>query len=293
MSSKIWLWLLLAAGALLVVSNTFYIVRETDQVLVRQFGRAVRTVNAGEKGQPGLYTKIPFFEDVVRFDKRNLGVMVDGRDPIVAADQQRLVVDAFARYRITNPLVFYQKLQNTSAAQERLSIILNGALRRVLASAPSNDIVSGQRAALLQRITANMQSEAKDLGVQVLDVRIRQADLPQEVAERVYERMRTEREQVAAKIEAEGNEKAALIRAEASRDAQVIRATAQEEADRQRGEGDAERARIYARSFGRDPEFAAFYRSMQAYERSLQAGTPVIITPDSEFFRYLRDKDAR
>lgn len=293
MSGKPWLWLMLAAGALLVLSNTFYIVRETDQVLVRQFGRAVRTVNAGERGEPGLYGKIPFFEDVVRFDKRNLGVKVDGRDPIVAADQQRLVVDAFARYRITNPLVFYQKMQNTSAAQERLAIILNGALRRVLASAASSDIVSGQRAVLLQRITANMQSEAKGLGVQVLDVRIRQADLPEEVAERVYERMRTEREQVAAKIEAEGNEKAALIRAEASRDAQVIRATAQEEADRTRGEGDAERARIYARSFGRDPEFAAFYRSMQAYERSLQAGTPVVITPESEFFRYLRDKNAR
>lgn len=293
MNRKAWMILLLAAGVLLGVANTFYIVRETDQVLVRQFGRAVRTVNAGERAETGLYAKIPFIEDVVRFDKRNLGVLVDGRDPIVAADQQRLVVDAFARYRITNPLVFYQKLQSTAGAQERLAIILNGALRRVLASASSSDIVSGQRAALLQRITANMQGEAKDLGVTILDVRIRQADLPQEVANRVYERMRTEREQVAAKIEAEGNEKAALIRAEASREAQIIRATAQEGADRLRGEGDAERARIYARSFGRDPEFAAFYRSLQAYERSLQAGTPVVITPDSEFFRYLRDKNAR
>jgi membrane protease subunit HflC len=293
MSRRAWIVVLLAAGALLVVLNTFYIVRQTDQVLVRQFGRAVRTVNAGPQGASGLYAKIPFVEDVVRLDKRNLGVLVEGRDPIVAADQQRLVVDAFARYRITNPLVFYQKLQSASGAQERLAIILNGALRRVLASASSNDIVSGQRAALLQRITANMQSEAKDLGVQVLDVRIRQADLPQEVADKVYERMRTEREQVAAKIEAEGREKAAAIQAGAAREAQIIRATGQEEADRLRGEGDAERARIYAKSFGRDPEFAAFYRSLQAYENALQEGTPVVITPDSEFFRYLRNKDAR
>lgn len=288
-----WLGLTGVIAVFFLLANTFYIVGEREQALVLQLGRAVSTANAGAQGKPGLYTKVPFVQDYVIFDKRNLGVTLEGSDPLVAADQQRLVVDAFARYRINDPLTFYQKLQNEAQAEQRLRIILNGALRRVLASVPSSDIVSGKRSELLLAITANMQSEAKDLGVQIIDVRIRQADLPEEVAVRVFDRMKTEREKVAAQIRAEGEEQATRIRAEADREATIIRATAKEQADTIRGQGDAERARIYAQSFGRDPEFAAFYRSLQAYEQALQEGTPVVITPDSEFFKYLRDKDAR
>jgi len=288
-----WLALIAASAVAVVGANTLFVVGERDQALVLQLGRAVSVANAGPQGRPGLYAKVPFVQDYVLFDKRNLGVTLEGTDPLVAADQQRLVVDAFARYRITDPLTFYQKLQNEVQAEQRLRVILNGALRRVLASVPSNDIVSGKRSELLQAITANMQSEAKDLGVQIVDVRIRQADLPEEVAARVFDRMKTEREKVAAQIRAEGEEQATRIRAEADREATVIRATAKEQADTIRGQGDAERARIYAQSFGKDPEFAGFYRSLQAYEQALQEGTPVVITPDSEFFKYLRDKDAR
>lgn len=288
-------WLIAAAlfVGLILLSNIFFVVPQTHQALVLQFGKAVRTINVGPEGRPGLKVKAPFVEDYRLFRKQNLGVTLEGGDPIVAADQQRLQVDAFARYRIVDPLLFYQTAQNEIQAANRLSALMNGALRRVLGSAPSSEIISGQRAALMRAIAEDMQDEAKQLGVQVVDVRIRQADLPQAVAERVFERMRTERAKVAAQARAEGQEQATRIRAEADRERTVILATAREEAAKVRGQGDAERARIYAQAFGRDPEFAAFYRSLQAYEEALQAGTPVVITPDSEFFKYLRDKDAR
>lgn len=291
--NRLWLSLALIAAALVLAANTFFVVGQRDQALVLELGRAVRTENVGLQGRPGLKLKVPFIQDRVLFDKRNLGVTLEGNDPIVASDQQRLVVDAFARYRISDPLTFYQKLQNEDQAEQRLRVILNGTLRRVLASVPASDIVSGKRAELLQAITQNMQVEAKDLGLQIIDVRIRQADLPDAVEDQVFARMRTDREKVAAQIRAEGAAQATRIRAEADREATIIRATAKEQADATRGQGDAERARIFAQSFGKDPEFAAFYRSMQAYDQTLQEGTPVLVTPDSEFFKYLRNKDAR
>ncbi len=293
MSQRLWIWAAGLFAALLVLTNTFYVVPQTHQALVRQFGKVVRAINVGSSGRPGLYIKAPFLEDVVTFDKRNIGATLVGNDPIVASDQQRLVVDAFTRWRIKDPLQFYQTLQSESRAEAQLQSIMNGTLRRVLGNAPSGEIISGQRAALMRTIAKDIQIEAKKYGITIVDVRIRQADLPPEVAERVFERMRTDRSKVAAQERAEGKEQATRIRAEAERERTVITATAREQAETTRGGGDAERAKIFAESFGRDPEFAAFYRSMRAYEAALPPGTAMVIPADGEFFKYLKDKDAR
>lgn len=269
----------LAFLALVVVSNTFFIVRQDRQAIVLQVGSYARTINAGEANESGLHVKIPFFESVVLYDKRNLGLTVEGQ-PIVASDQERLIVDAVVRWRILDPRRFYQSAGTEQGGASRLSTFAESAMRRALGGASSNDIISGRRAALMQAIEEDLNSQAAtELGVRVIDVRIRQADLPRETQERVYERMRTERQQVAETIRAQG-----------ARDATIIRARAQEEAERTRGEGEGERARIFAQAYGRDPEFAAFYRSMRAYETALDAGTPIVITPDSDFFRYMQNR---
>lgn len=285
--------ILIALGAVVVlVANTFFIVPQTQQVLVLQFGAIDRVINTsdGKTGGPGLYVKAPFIQNVVMYDKRNLGFNLP-EQAIVAADQQRLIVDAYARWQIVDPLRFRQTAQTEEVGQSRLENIMTGALRRVLGSAPQNEIISTRRAELMKAIAAAMNTEATKLGVRVVDVRIRQADLPTETAERVFERMRTERQQAAAKLRAEGDEQAAKIRAEADRTVTVTLAEAREQAEKTRGAGDAQRTRVFAQSFGRDPEFAAFYRSMQAYEKAIPKGTPMVVPPDGEFFRYMRDKD--
>lgn len=288
-----WTILFAALAALVVVLNTAFIVPQTHQALVLQFGRAVGSVNVGANARPGLFVKAPFLQDVVMFDKRNLGATLPGTEPIVTADQQRLVVDAFVRWRIVNPLRFYQSLQNEEGAEARLRALTNGALRRVLGAVTSTEVISGRRAELMRAITQDIQTETAPFGIQVIDVRIRQADLPMEVAERVFERMRTERQKVAGQIRAQGEEQSLTVRAEADRERTVILATAREESQKVRGAADAERAKIFANSFGRDPEFARFYRSLQAYEKAIPPGTPVVIPPEGEFFRYFRDQDGR
>lgn len=286
--------LIAAAAVLVLVYNTLFIVPQTGQALVLEFGRIVRAVNApnDKRGAPGLYAKIPFVQNVVMFDRRNLGLNLD-QMTIIAADQEQLMVDAFARWRIVDPLRFYQKVQNDETAQSRLRTIMIGALRRVLGSASSNDIIYRVRSQLMRQIRDQMNRESADWGIAIIDVRIRQADLPPPTAERVYERMRTERQQVAAQLRAEGDEAAAKIRAEADRTVTVTIATAKEESDKIRGDGDAKRAAIFAQAYNRDPEFAAFYRSLQAYEKAIPKGTPMVVPPDGEFFKYLKNKGGR
>jgi membrane protease subunit HflC len=206
-----------------------------------------------------------------------MGFTLEGQ-PIVASDQERLIVDAIVRWQIIDPRRFYQSVLNEAGGVSRLETFTEAAMRRALGGAGSDDIISGRRAELMQQIENDLNAAAAaELGVRVIDVRIRQADLPPETQERVYERMRSERQQVAGRIRAEGE-----------RDAAIIRATAQEESERTRGQGEAERARIFARAYGRDPEFAAFYRSMRAYDFALEAGTPIVVPPDSDFFRYMQ-----
>ena len=270
----------LIGGALLlliVVLNSAFIVRQDHQAIILRFGQYQRVINEPGTDEPGLYLKIPFVESIVDYDRRNMGFTLEGQ-PIVASDQERLIVDAIVRWQIIDPRRFYQSVLNEAGGVSRLETFTEAAMRRALGGAGSDDIISGRRAELMQQIENDLNAAAAaELGVRVIDVRIRQADLPPETQERVYERMRSERQQVAGRIRAEGE-----------RDAAIIRATAQEESERTRGQGEAERARIFARAYGRDPEFAAFYRSMRAYDYALEAGTPIVVAPDSDFFRSMQ-----
>lgn len=288
-----------ALALVIVASQTFFIVPQTQQAIVLQFGEAQSVINrAGGPSQPGLFAKIPFVQTVVYFDKRNIGFTL-AEQTITGSDQERLVVDAFARYRIIDPLKFYQQAQIEERGVQRLETILEGVMRRVLGSVDTSEIIGARRAELMRTIASEMNKEASapggnqglGLGVQILDVRIRQADFVTGIQERVFERMRTDRQRVAAEIRAKGQEEGTKIRAEADRSAIVLRAEATEKAEKIRGDGDAERAKQFASSFGRDAEFAAFYRSMQAYEKSITPGTQMIIPPQGEFFRYMQDQN--
>lgn len=281
-------------GFLLLLLNTVYVVKQTEQVLVLQFGAAVRAINAPNLPQagPGLYVKAPFIESIERFDRRNVGLDLQPTT-IISADQEQLSVDAYARYRITDPLRFYASLRNETLAKTQLDTVMVSSLRRVLGSVPLDDIISRRRPELMRSIRDEMNIRARPWGIEIIDVRIRQADLPEAVAERVFQRMRTQREQVAAELRAVGGEEAAKIRADAERQVTVLLATAKEESDKIRGDGDAKRAAIFARAYNRDPEFAAFYRSLQAYEKSMPAGTPMVMPPDGDFFRYMKNKNGR
>ena len=268
-----------AFAALLLISNTFFIVSQTNQAIVLQFGEQKTVINRWGTNQPGLYMKAPFVQSVVFFDKRNLGFTL-AEQLITGSDQERLVVDAFARYRIIDPLRFYQQATFEERGQQRLETILESALRQTLGAVRTDEIISTRRSELMRKIAHQMDAEARGLGVQVIDVRIRQADLVPQVQERVFERMRTERQRVAAEIRADGERQKVFILAEAN-----------EKSQKTKGEGDARRAEYFNSSFGRDPEFAGFYRSMQAYEKAIPPGTQMVVPPDGEFFRYLRDKD--
>lgn len=291
--------LLIAAGVLLIVlANTFFTVGEASQAIVLRLGKFERAINVGDADQPGLHIKIPFVESAMIYDKRNLGLQLR-EQAVVPADQERLIVDAMVRWRIVDPRLFFQAVGTEVAGEDRLSSATQSALRRTLGNASSTDIISGRRGEFMQAIEDDLNrgtnaqggsGAAREFGVYVVDVRIRQADLPPELRNQVFERMRTERRQVAARIRSEGEAEALRIRAEAEREVIRIQAEAREQAERIRGAGDADRARIYARAYGRDAEFAAFYRSMRAYETALPEGTPIITPGEGDFFRYLRNQ---
>lgn len=266
----------IAAVLLIVLSQTVYIVGQTNQALVIRLGEVVRTVNASPDDGPGLKIKVPFLESRLLFDKRNQAIQVN-RQEILTANQERLMVDAFVRYRINDPVRFYTGLGDDRVAKDRLNSVINASLRQVLGSASSEDIISGRRAQLTGQVRENLSDRTtrSRLGLQVIDVRIRSADLPEANQEAVFDRMKTARQQEAARIRAEG----------AQRQREIV-ATATQEAETIRGEADAERAKIFAGSFGKDPSFAAYYRSLQAYDASLGADTTLVLSPDSAFFRY-------
>ncbi|PWE17160.1 protease modulator HflC [Marinicauda salina] len=278
-------------GGVIAALSATYTVNERQQALVLRFGEPVAVVNEVGDDDPGLHFKYPFVDEVTLFDKRNLEFDMQPAE-ILAADQERLVVDAFLRYRIVDPLRVYQTARDERGLRQRLRAIMDDALRGVIASIPSNDVISGQRSELMDRIETAVESQvaSQDLGAEVVDVRILRADLPQQIADRVFERMRSERQQEASLIRAEGEERAREIRAQAEREATVLLANARAESERIRGEGDAQRNAIYAAAYGQDAEFFAFYRSMIAYEEALQEGVPIVIPPDSEFFRYFRSE---
>ena len=281
--------LVLAVVAIVLLANTLFTVDQRSQAIVLRFGRPVRVINALGENNPGLKVKAPW-ESIVRLDKRNQGLDADPAE-IIAADQERLMVDAFLRYRITKPIAFYTSLGDDATAHDRLDRLINATLREVLGSATSPDIISGRRAQLMAQATAEVaaQAKAERLGIQVIDLRIKHADLPDANAEAVYQRMKTERQQMAAQIRAVGEQKKREIMAEADKEATVTIATADGDAARIHGDGDAQRAILFAKSFGRDPSFAAFYRTMQAYDAALgQGDTTFVLSPDSAFLKYLK-----
>ena len=271
----------LAAIVLFVASLSTFVVDPTEQALVLRFGKPIRDLI----GAPGLYFKWPFIDMVVYIDKRILAVD-DERQEVLVSDNQRLEVDAFVRYRIADPLLFYQSVFNIRGANAQLGGMLNSALRRTLSEASITDIVRDKRDALMADIRDQMIAHAKRFGLSVIDVRIKRADLPPENSEAVFRRMQTERQQRAASYRAKGSQESQTIKAEADRKVTVITAEAQQKAQQIRGEGDGERNRIFAHAYGADPEFFAFYRSMQAYENSFKGGAQALISPKSDFFRY-------
>jgi len=266
---------------LVAAFGALFTVYQTQQALVVRFGEPVRIIT-----EPGLHVKWPLVDNVIYINKRILDLENPAQE-VFASDQRRLMIDAFARYRIRDPLLFYQRVSTVDGANTRLSSLLNAALRRVLGEATLIHVVRDDRAALMARVRDQLDHEARDLGIEVVDVRIRRADLPEQNSQAVYQRMQTERQRQAASIRGEGSQKSQEIRAKADRDVTVIVAEAQSKAEQTRGEGDAKRNRIFAEAFGKDPDFFAFYRSMQAYEAGLRANdTRLVLRPDSDFFKY-------
>ncbi|HYF07182.1 MAG TPA: protease modulator HflC [Acetobacteraceae bacterium] len=274
-----------ALVALIVASSTLFTVHQTQQVLVTQFGQPIRVIR-----EPGLQTKIPFIQSVIAFDRRLLDF--DGAsEEVILGDQRRLIVDSFTRYRIVNPLVYYQTVGATEAGiRARLNSIVSSALRRVLGNEPLLSVLSADRARIMTEIQRQVNEEARQFGIVVEDVRIRRADLPEENTQAILNRMQSERERVAREARAEGAEVAQRVRASAERERTVLLAEAQSQAEILRGQGEQEAIRIFAEAFQRDPGFYQFWRTMQAYREAFADGsTRMVLTPDSEFFRFFRE----
>ena len=274
--------------ALIVAYGALFTVYQTRQALVVRLGQPIRIVT-----EPGLNYKIPLIDTVIAIDNRILDLENPSQE-VIASDQKRLVVDAFARYRIKEPLKFYQSVGSVEGANSRLSTLLNSALRRVLGEATLTQVVRDQREHLMARVREQLDNEAQAFGISIVDVRIRRADLPEQNSQAVYQRMQTERQREAQEFRSQGLQRGQEIRARADRDVTVLLAEAQSKGEQTRGEGDSERNRIFAEAFGRDPEFFSFYRSMQAYEAGLRSNdTRMLLKPDSDFFRYFGDPSGK
>ncbi|QRM30878.1 protease modulator HflC [Microvirga sp. VF16] len=280
--------LIALALAAIVLYSSVFIVQQTQYALVLRFGAVQSAIS-----EPGLKFKLPLVDAVTYFEKRVLDLDLPVQT-VLSADRQNLEVDAFTRYRIVDPLRFYQAVGNIALANQRLQSFTNSAMRNTLASASRDAIVRTERADLMNRIQADVNRQAASLGIEMIDVRLTRVDLPAANSQAVYQRMRTEREREAADLRANGQQQAQTIRARAEREATIIRAEANQKAEELRGEGDANRTRILAEAFGQDPEFFSFFRSMQAYETGLKGGdTRLVLSPDSDFFRYFNDPAGR
>jgi modulator of FtsH protease HflC len=273
--------LLLLFVLVIIGYSSVFTVSQTEQALVVRLGKPVDVVT-----EPGLHFKAPFIDTVIPVDKRILDLENPSQE-VIASDQKRLVVDAFARYRIKDALQFYQSVGSIQAANIQLTTLLNASLRRVLGEVTFIQVVRDERESLMIRIREQLDHEAGGYGIQVVDVRIRRADLPEQNSQAVYQRMQTERQREAAEFRAQGSQRAQEIRSRADRDVTVLVADATSKAEQLRGEGDSSRNKIFADAFNRDPDFFAFYRSMQAYEASMKHNdTRLLLKPDSDFFRY-------
>ncbi len=280
--------LLFVVAAGMAIGFSAFIVNQTHRALVLQFGEPVRAID-----EPGLYWRTPFIQTVEQFDRRILDLQTDEQE-VIASDQKRLIVDAFARYRISDPLAFYKAFRSEVGARQRLTAIVDSTIRSVLGRATFIDVVRNKREALMKQTIKQVNDDVHNLGVEIVDVRIRRADLPEANSQAIYRRMQTERQREAAELRAQGSEQSQRIKSTADKEVTVLLANANRDSERLRGEGDAERNRIYADAFTRDKDFFAFYRSMQAYEESLKGGhTRIVLSPNSEFFRYFNGASAK
>ena len=273
---------LISIGILL--NSSLFVVDQTETALVLQFGKPVRPVN-----EPGLEFKIPFVQNVVYFDKRLLDVEPP-QEEVIASDQKRLLIDTYTRYRIVDPLLFYQTVGTEDGVRARLTALVSSSLRQVVGKAPLSALLSAQRADIMHLIRDDVRANAKSFGIDVVDTRIRRADLPTQNSEAIYARMNSERQQQAALYRGEGAQAAQTVRANADREVTVILADAQRDAQQQRGDGDAAATAIYAKAYGQDKNFYAFYRSLDAY-RTAFAGrnTTFLLSPDSTFFQFFNN----
>lgn len=266
---------------LIVLYTMFFTVQQTEIALVLQFGKPVREID-----QPGLQFKLPY-QNVVIYDRRILDLEPPPEE-VIASDQKRLVVDTYARFKITDPLQFYQSVDTELVADTRLASIISASLRRVIGNVELQSVISVERANIMRQIRDEVNTQAKAFGIDVVDVRLRRADLPEGNTQAIYDRMKAERQREAAQYRAQGAQQAQQIRADADRQRIEILADAQKQAQILRGQGDADSIKIYADAYGNDPNFFAFYRSLQAYRESLSgSATTLVLSPDSEFFKYL------
>ena len=280
---------LIAAGAvfvlLLLVSASLFTVVQTEQVLITQFGQPIRVINT-----PGLHAKVPFVQTVITFDRRLLDYETPGEE-VILSDQRRLIVDSFTRFRITDPLRYFQTVgpaENNIRA--RLNSVVTSALRRVLGNETLLNVLSADRGRIMGLVRGQVTDEMKQFGVLIDDVRLRRADLPEENTTAILSRMKSERERVARQARAEGAEASTRIRADAERERTVLLSRARADSDRLRGEGEKESIKIYADAFGQDPEFYSVYRTLQAYRETFVGGqSRLVLTPDSDFLRLLRE----
>ena len=284
--------------AAIVAYSTFFTVYQTRQALVVRLGKPVDVIT-----EPGLHAKWPFIDSVIYIDKRILTIEQPAQEVIASSQDkgdaaaaqagERLVVDAFARYRIVDPLKFYQTV-GPDGASSQLAVLLNSALRRVLGAATLSDAVRNRREDLMAQMRDQLDRDAQPFGIHIVDVRIRRVDLPEQNSLAVYKRMQTERQREAAQFRAEGGQKATEIRAKADRDVTVLVADANSQAQTIRGQGDADANKIFADAYSQDPGFFAFYRSMQAYQNSIQQNnTRLVLRPDSNFFRFFGDPSGK
>ena len=275
---------------LLIIFSALFVVKQTEQALVLQFGDPIRVIK-----KPGLKIKIPLIQNAVFYDTRVLDFDAEVEE-VILSDQKRLLVDAFIRYRIVDPLKFYQSVGNESGFKARVGGILSGSLRRVLGSDPLEVVLSQDRFQLMDKIQEGIDNEAVNFGVKMVDVRIKRADLPKANSEAIFARMRAEREKEARQFRAEGSEESQRIKSKAEKEKAVILAEANKQSQTIRGEGDGESVRIYAETFKKDEDFFAFYRSMEAYKKAFKEGEDeptLILSPDSDFFKYFDSKSGK
>jgi modulator of FtsH protease HflC len=264
-----------------ILINSIFILDQRQSAIILQFGEEKRTIK-----EPGLQFKIPFIQNIVIFDKRILDLAIDEQE-VIASDQKRLIIDAFTKYKIIDPLQFYITVQNKNNAEKRLGAIFDSSLRQIIGEFPLNDLLSDKRSDIMTKIQEVLAQQSAKFGIEIIDVRIIRGNLPKENSDAIYRRMQTAREKEAREIRAEGSEKAIRIKAKADKEVVVILSEADKQSNILKGQGEAVSNRIFAKSFSKDPKFFDFYRSMQSYEEAINPdNSSVIISPNNEFFKY-------